>query len=162
MKATINSSKHIVQHSIDTTASGVVDSITEITAVKVGDVDANNEVREGAVVKAVYFELWLRGNDSAAGSSFVFIVEKTSGNPDAPSAGNMAALDLYVNKKNIFFTSMGLSNALLSQATPILRQWIKIPKSKQRFGLGDRLKTHVFSQSGATLRCGVTIFKEYF
>jgi len=162
MRPTINSRKHIVQQSIDTTASGVSETVVLATAIKPGDVDINNEVVAGAVIKAIYIEMWLRGNDAGVGSSFVYILEKGSTTQASPTAGQMAALDLYANKKNILYTTQGLSNALEGVATPILKGWIKVPKSKQRFGLGDQLRSTIFSQSGASLRCGLAIYKEYY
>ncbi len=162
MRPTINSLKHVNQHSIDTTAVGLVDSTTLVNAVDVADADASNEVRVGAIVKALYHEMWIRGEDAAVGSSYVYIIEKAPAAATSPTAGIMAALDTYVNKKNVLFTSQGLVNAVEGVATPVIRSWIKIPKGKQRMAQGDKMKAHVFAQSGALLRCGVTIFKEYF
>ncbi len=162
MRPTINSAKHIVQQSIDTTAAGVVEVIEVLTTVGVNEASAANEVRDGAVVKAIYIEMWLRGNDAAVGSSYIYVFEKSSGTEDDLAAGSIAALDDYSNKKNVFFISQGLINAVEGVATPVLRQWIKIPRSKQRMGRGDKLKLSIMSQSGSTLRCGLQIYKEYF
>ncbi len=162
MRATINSAKHIVQQSIDTTAAGVVEVVTVLDTVSVNTASGANQVRDGAVVKAVFIEMWLRGNDAAVGSSYIYVFEKASGTEDNLAAGTIAALDDYPNKKNIFFISQGLINAVEGVATPVLRQWIKIPKSKQRMGRGDKLKLSIMSQSGSTLRCGLQIYKEYF
>ncbi len=162
MRPIITSSKHLVQTSLAAIAAGAVTSITIAAGVSVNAVNLATEVRDGASLKAVYLELWLRGSDDAAGSTFVYIFEKVSGDTTPPSTTDMGNLHAYHNKKNILFTSMGLSNDDSSVATPIVRNWIKIPKGKQRFGLDDRLKFHIFSQTGTTDICGISIYKEYF
>jgi len=49
-----------------------------------------------------------------------------------------------------------------ADATPILRQWVKIPKTKQRFGLKDKLVLQVFAQGALDLTaCGFELYKEY-
>ncbi len=162
MRPTINSVKHIVQTSLGNTAAGVVSSDTLILEVDVSTADTSVEVRQGAVVKAIYVERWLRGSDAGTPSSFVFIIEKTVENSGAPSAAEMASLHTYTSKKNILYTSMGLINDDTDSATPVIRSWIKIPKGKQRFGNGDGLRAVLFAQTGSIDRCGVAIFKEYF
>ncbi len=163
MRPVISSEKHIVQQSLDTTASGVVETEILIVTAKAQSVGVSNEVRIGSSVKAIFIEKWLAGTEAAGTkSTYVLIVEKQPANATDPTAGNMAALDSYANKKNILFTSMGVINDSASTGTPVLRQWIKIPKGKQRFGTGDTLKLSVFAQSSAQLRCGVSIFKEYW
>ncbi len=162
MKPPINSSKHYVQISLTSTASGAVGVNTIAEGVAVVDLNSASEVREGAVIKAVYIEYWVRGSDAGVGSSFVVILEKSSGGSPAPAAGNLAALNNYLNKKNVLYASQGLANDDTGVATPVLRQWVKIPKSKQRFGLGDQLQLFIFAQTGSFEHCGVIVYKEYF
>ncbi len=162
VRPTINSSKHYVNVSITPTASGAVAANTIAEGKPVADVDAATEVREGAIIKAVYIEYWLRGSDAGVGSSYVLIVEKSSGGSPTPAAGNLAALNNYINKKNVLFASQGLVNDDTGVATPILRQWLKIPKSKQRFGLGDQLQIFMFAQGGSTDHCAMIVYKEYY
>ncbi len=162
MRAQINSDKHIFQKSIATVAGGAVDGTVLATAVAVGDVNTVAEVRTGCTIKAVYVELWVRTLDTASGS-FVFTIEKQQGSGSNPTAITMAALHDYDNKKNVLFSSQGLVNDQNSVAMPILRQWIKIPKGKQRFGQNDRLRVTVFAQSLIDLAiCGLFIYKEYY
>ncbi len=158
----VNSTKHIVQQSLVVVASTTSLTVEVIDTQSGAVSNLANTIREGAIIKAVFFEIWIRGGDDAAGSTYVFQIEKTSGNPVDVTAGQMAALFTYDNKKNILFTSQGLVNDDSSVATPVIREWIKIPKSKQRFGLDDRLKWSLLVQSGGVDLCGLQIFKEYF
>ncbi len=162
MRAQINSVKHILNFSLATTASGALLPRTLADALVVNAVNTVSEVREGCTIKAVYVEMWLRGGDTGTGSSFVWILEKNTGNSPAPNAGNMAALFSYANKKNVLYVSQGLLNDDLSIATPVFKGWIKIPKSKQRMGLEDKLQIHLFAQTGAVDSCGMAIYKEYY
>ncbi len=162
MRATINSSKHIVQNSLGVIAAGAIGSTTLAAGVSVNAVNLSTEVRDGCVIKAIFLEEWLRGGDDAAGSTYIFILEKVSGDTTPPTVADMANLHAYHNKKNILFTSMGLINDDSSVATPVTRMWHKIPKGKQRFGLDDRIKIHILSQTGSTDFCGCAIYKEYF
>ncbi len=104
--------------------------------------------------------MWVRANDAVAGS-FVAVLYKTSGDTTAPTAADMAALHDWDNKKNILFTAQGLTNDKLSDAVPFMRQWYKVPKSKQRFGLGDDLKLTIFAQALDINVCGFMTYKEY-
>ena len=161
MRPPIHSVKHYVQTSLTSIMAGAVDVTNVIRAEAPDDVDQVFEVIEGAIVKAVYVELWIRTNDTSPGT-FVCVVEKRPGiQPGEISAADMAALGTYENKKNILFTSQGLTNDQDSLATPIYRGWIKIPKSKQRFGLKDRLVINVFAQALEQVICGMNIYKEY-
>ena len=159
MKATINSEKHIVQYPIDAIMAG---NFKEIDIIKVEETpSAAQDVRVGAVIKAIYVELWLIGGDQQLGSQ-VMIVEKLPADSPGIGFGGMATLNDNANKKNVFFTTMGLLGDNNSNPTPVIRGWIKIPKGKQRFGLGDRMRIAISSQAGEIEYCGQSIFKEYF
>ncbi len=82
----------------------------------------------------------------------------------APTAGQIAALHDYANKKNILFTAQGLVTPTDGGQVPVLRGWYKIPKGKQRFGLGDRLFLTIRNNNAAAIDinfCGLAIYKEY-
>ncbi len=161
MRPIIKSTKHYVQMSLSTIAAGA--RLTVILAEGVDIVDKNDpdEVEEGAVLKACYVELWTQqdGNDG----SEVIILAKEMEAGIGPSTTEMAALSDYNNKKNILFTHQGLaSNESIGNPIPIMRGWYKIPKSKQRFGLGDKLNLTLFNPSANVLTfCGFATYKEY-
>ncbi len=159
MKPVIHSVKHIVQYPIDQIATGTKQAIILLTAVESTVANLSTEVVEGAVVKAVFIELWLQ-NTANLGESIV-TVEKLP-NQAGPSFAQMAALFTYPNKKNILFTHQGLtSNDGIGNPVRILHDWFKIPKGKQRMGLGDKLVINIANVSANDLnRCGMSIYKE--
>ncbi len=155
--------KHFVQTSIATVAAGAILNTELVRGEAVGDVDAVNEVREGAQVKAVYFEIWIRSGEVTPGS-FIFTIEKVPGAVTTlMSAADAAALGTYDNKKNILYTSQGLVNDADSIATPVIKGWVKIPKSKARFGLKDQLMWNLSASGAIDLHvCGFVTYKEYY
>ncbi len=161
VRPTINSEKHIVQFSLGAIAAGTV-SAHEIIIANIAAPTTREDVRVGALVKAVHCEMWFRGGDDTAGSIYVAIICKLSSDTSNPNATDMAALHDWDNKHNILWTSQGLINDDSSVATPINNWWLKIPKGKQRFAQGDRLLLFILAQSGITDRCGTYIYKEYY
>ncbi len=161
VRAMVHSEKHIVQKSVATVLAGAVGTVDIIEGVAVVDKNAAHEVEEGSTVKAVYIEFWVRSSEVSPGSGQA-ILYKTSADQGTVTAVELAALNDWNNKKNILYTTQGLYNDQDADATLIGRQWFKIPKGKQRFGLGDKLK-FTLSAAGAIdlLLCGVAIYKEY-
>ncbi len=158
MRPPIHSKKHYVQESLMTITAGAVDTNIMVNAIE--QPVALPDVVEGALVKAIFIERWVRTNDTAPGA-FTAIVVKHNGGVNDPSAAEMAALGDWNNKKNILYTTQGLSNDTNSIATPFLRNWIKIPKGKQRMGLGDTIRLHIFAQALDQNVCGFATYKEY-
>ena len=134
---------------------------TKNLAVGVSLPDSANSVRVGATIKAVYVELWVLAN-SQQPASIILIVEKQPGNGQDINLVGITALHDYPNKKNIFYSTQGLVGDANTNPVPFLRQWIKIPKGKQRFGLTDRLQVTILSQTEDINICGLMIYKEYF
>ncbi len=160
VKPMVHSVKHYVQTSIAAVASGAVlttDLIHAVTALSVSDPD---EVTEGSSVKAVYLELWVRGSATAAASGQL-IVYKSVSDAGAPNATDMAALHDWDNKKNILYTTMGLYNDVDADAIAVYKGWIRIPKGKQRFGLGDKLRWTILASGQGINLCGFVTYKEY-
>lgn len=157
----VHSNKHYVQNSLATvTASTKRDDIL-VSAVNVTAANLVNEVVEGSTIKAVYFEQWLRSSEVSPGS-FIFAIYKLTGGSTVFSTAELAAMGSASNKKNVLFFSQGLVNDADSVATPVLKGWVKIPKSKQRFGLGDSLIMATFAQGAIDLQsCGFVTYKEY-
>jgi len=161
MKAPIHAVKHYVQTSLSTITTGAKLDIVLVSAELIQNVNAVNEVQEGSIVKAVYIELWILGKTSA--SSQITALTKFVAGVAPFSVAQLAALGTTANKKNVLFVSQGLaSNDGIANPINIMRGWYKIPKSKQRFGLGDTLELQIFAQGGADLEvCGFTTYKEY-
>ncbi len=161
MRPVIHSTKHYVQitrSTVLTVARNIEDIVLSVEGTVANAVD---EVVEGAVVKAIYLELWLM-NSSNDGSDVV-IVAKHPSSETGPPFGTMNSLGTYTNKKNILFVHQGLSsNNGVGNPVAILRNWIKIPKSKQRFGLGDSLRITIANNGPSSLEyCGFATYKEY-
>ncbi len=166
MVAPINTIKHYVHNSQGNIVAGTVNNLVLIDTVSVAAAGAAaTDVEEGAVVKAIYVEWWIV-NDGAASltTQFTLSVEKLpTGNPlmTFTQSQNMGS---YPNKKNVLFTTQGIIGSATTQAPiPIIRNWVLIPKGKQRFGLGDRIVTNISNVAGADnlVRCGIATFKEY-
>jgi len=122
------------------------------------------EVAVGAVVKAVWLEYWLLG-ESAQPCTSTWTVEKLPNDGTAMTQAQSQDLDGYPNKKNILKMGQGIVGDSNSNPIPILREWIKIPKGKQRMGQGDELVLNIScvgeADNGLEL-CGFAIFKEQF
>ncbi len=161
MRAPIHSVKHIVQYPFSQITTGTREVINLVHSVSLPNVNISVEVAEGAIVKAVFVELWLQ-NSANDGESIVTLT-KDPLNATGPTFVEMASLFSYVNKKNILFTHQGLTtNDGVGNPVRIMGNWFKIPKGKQRFGLGDKLNLNVSNTSANNLnRCGVCIYKEY-
>ncbi len=160
MKSPINSEKHIIQTSPTEAGFGANFAIPVAKAVAAVTGQAD-EVRVGALIKAVYVELWFQTGDNQPGSTTTMFEKLVSGQ-DFASIGDMNALHQYPNKKNVFETHQGLIGDANSNPMPLFRGWIKIPKGKQRIGLGDQLVLNVAGLTTAVTFCGLFIYKEYF
>ncbi len=163
MKSPINSIKHYVQKTNSAVASGGL--VQEFFAVSVVAPAAatTSEVTQGSVIKAIHPEIWICGDDDAnVTSQFTFIIEKVAGGQTAATVTNLLNLSAYPNKKNVLYSSQGVlgSQRLGNQSIPVFRDWLKIPKGKQRMGLGDSLQFSLtFIGDGRV--CGTTTYKEY-
>ncbi len=163
MRAIIHSKKHYLQMSQFTIAQAAVDTQVIIIAQEAVSTTPS-AVEVGSSIKAVYVELWL-GNASATvvGSYTTILVKNPGGNAPATST-NLAALHDYDNKKNILFTSQALVPPTDGGQVMVMKGWYKIPKGKQRFGLGDRLDLVTRNNNATSIDvngCGLGVFKEY-
>ncbi len=159
MRSPIHSKKHYVQVSLQTVLAGARLNTTLIDAQEITATDPD-EVEEGAIVKAIFIEMWARTGDTAAGSVLMSLI-KLPGGVGFPTFVQLIALHDYDNKKNILYHTQGNSNDQDSTATAFIRQWFKIPKGKQRFGLGDKLILSVSAQALDQIICGFCTYKEY-
>ncbi len=161
MKPPIHSSKHHVQFPITQVVTGTINNVVLAQGVESSTANLATEVSEGSLIKAIFIELWLQNEGTL--SEQITTLEKSPLFSAGCTFAQQAALFSYSNKKNILFTSQGLTpNDGVSGPINILRQWIKIPKGKQRFGLGDQLNLNISNVSSNDLvRCGFALYKEY-
>lgn len=155
------STKHFVPRTNGSVASGAIGVHQIVNAVaQDADLNTTDDVHEGEVVQAVWLEYWLNavGVTTDTGQ-FTLIVEKIPANGANPTVTNMLNLQSYLNKKNILYTTQGNLNGLDSQSVPVLRQFIMIPKGKQRFGLGDRFVVSMLATGLPIDFCGMAIYK---
>ncbi len=162
MRAVIQSRKHIFQIALSSIIGVGIDSQSLAVAVE-GAHTSSSSIAEGAIVKAVYVELWLL-NSAANLGSFTMILYKNPGGSNTATSADMAALHDWDNKKNILYTTQGITPSGGAAGFPMMayKNWIKIPKGKQRFGLNDKLILAMRNNTTDDLNfCGVAIFKEY-
>jgi len=162
MKAPIQSRKHYVQQTITPVSVGVNLNINVAIAKDLQSVASPGDIREGAIVKAVFVEVWVIGQSDSASGNALLTIMKIPGGGTSLTAATHAALDGYDNKKNILYHTQGIINDGVANATPFIRQWFKIPKGKQRFGLDDRIVLSIMTQAESLNFCGFQTFKEYF
>ncbi len=162
MRPVINSIKHYIQQSLSPVTSGTNLEFEIALAKQVQDITAvARHVRAGSVLKAIYIELWAKGATATASTMAMALTKLPSGN-SGPSTVDMGNINDYANKKNILFFQQGTTNDSASVGVPLLRQWIKIPKSKQRWGLEDSLTLTIHSFAETVNVCGFATYKEYF
>ncbi len=162
MKAPITARKHYVQFTEFNVASATVTELALVDAKDLLAVNAPNEVVEGSVVKAIYVELWLT-TDAATTGSFVVVLEKVESEAATPVLTEMTTLMNYNNKKNILFCSQGiLATEASGNPTPVMRQWFKIPRGKQRMGQDDQIRVLVAAIGANQITgCSFSTYKEY-
>ncbi len=162
MRPVISSVKHYVQISLSTVSASTALTTTLIQGVELGNVSAGSstEVPAGASIKAIFVEIWIRSTELTPGTVLVSLV-KTPTNQGMTFTESVA-LHTYDNKKNVLYHTQGLTNENSTGAIPFMRGWFKIPKGKQRFGLGDKLILQIASQAAIdNVICGFATYKEY-
>lgn len=160
MRAVIQSHKHYVQITGVTVGASAIGTTDIAKAEQNPDRDQADEVAVGAIVKAVYVELWATSDDAAQGLG-VFTIEKRPSASPTMSYVNSTNLHDYLNKNNIFYTTQGLLGPNVQQATPFFRGWIKIPKGKQRMSIGDKLVLNYAGVATGLIFCGIIVYKDY-
>ncbi len=163
MKPVIHSKKHIFQVSQSTIGQAAVANTSFVQAVEASSTTPF-QVEEGATVKACYIEFWISQDSASVVGSYTIILAKDPGGNNVPTAADMAALHDWDNKKNILFTAQGLLTPNDGGQVPVLRGWYKIPKGKQRMGLGDVMRLSLRNNNLTAIDinfCGVILYKEY-
>ncbi len=161
VRAMVHSIKHYHQITLSTATTLARNFEVLVTAVGRQDANVSNEVTEGSTIKAIYFEMWVIAN--VDDQFFTAVVVKSPSGVAGPTFTEMTNLYTFTNKKNILYTTQGLApNDGVGQPIPLFKGWIKIPKGKQRFGLGDALSFLIASRGSGTLTyCGFATYKEY-
>ncbi len=163
-RAVIQTRKHIIPQGVAAIALGAISVIPIATAVETPiPLTTFHHVQIGSVIKAVYIEMWIRGDDETAASSNVQVsFEKLEGSMTAMIFADGATLNAYDNKSNIFYVTQGLTSAgTANSGIPFLRGWFKVPKGFQRMSNGDRLVLNVIGLNHDLEICGLFIYKEY-
>ncbi len=165
MLAPINSIKHYVHQTNANIVSGAIRNEVLADAVTVAAAGANAfDVTEGSLVKAVHLDYWLL-NEGSTGTNTQCnaILEKVPSNQAAVTAGQIVNLGAYPNKKNVLHSFQGNISAAIDgvSSLPYMQGWFKIPKGKQRMGLGDRIVMSILSSGTTIAICGLCTYKEY-
>ncbi len=163
MLAPIVTVKHYVGQPKFNLALGLSTSL-ELAKTVAAPVNTNREdVSEGSLIKAIHFEYWLLGNASAGNvTQFVMTIEKSPSNTSGPTFADLLNLGGYHNKKNILYTTQGIvGNQTDGPAIPVIRDWLKISKGKQRMGQEDRILISFATVENAMNICGISTYKEY-
>ncbi len=157
----VHSKKHYVQMSRFTVAANAEVDKVLIDSQAINVTNTVEEVVEGSGVKAIYIELWAQSDGNL--TSTIVTLAKHPVNLAPFTFAEMAAMGSTANKNNVLFFHQGLaSNDAIGNPVNIMRGWYKIPKSKQRFALADRLLLQCASQgSNPVDYCGFATYKEY-
>ncbi len=157
MKPTINSNKHYVHFSaFNIAGSAIVNNVI----VSVDDaLPSAGSVRQGAIVKAIYLELWWDAD--LEGKTGAVSFQKIPAGGLSPTFAQHANMGTYQNKKNVLEFHQGLGPAT-GNVVPMFRHWIKIPKGKQRMGLGDVVNFSISAIGTEFHGCGFATFKSYY
>ncbi len=163
MLAPIVSRKHIVPRGVTAIAAAAMLNIPIATAVDTPVNTVNTEVAIGSVIKAVYIEMWVRGDDETAPPANAQVTfEKLIGSSTSMVFGDASLINVYDNKSNVFYVTMGLVSAgTANSAIPFLRGWFKVPKGFQRMSIGDRLVLNIAALNHDLEVCGIFVYKEY-
>ncbi len=160
MRPVLQSRKHIVQIALSS-QTGVGTQVLLISESIEGQHTKSTDVSEGALVKAVWIELWCVSAGTTIGS-FTSILYKNPGGANGVLDADMAALHDWDNKKNILYTTQGITPDADQFPMNVFKGWSKIPKGKQRQGLGDKIQIGLRNNIADDLNfCGFATFKEY-
>ncbi len=162
MKAVITSVKHVVQRSLSTIEEQTASNV-KILDVVTAEPTTPNQVVVGCVVKAIFLEYWFLG-ESSQPISVTWIIEKCPNGTVPMTFAQSSSIHTYENKRNILRLGQGVVGDSNTNPVPVIREWIKIPKGKQRMAQGDTMHFSAFvvgqTDNGGQI-CGVSIYKEY-
>ncbi len=164
MVAPINTIKHYVGNPSFIVALGtkITNELADVVAAPVST--QREKIAEGSLIKSVHYEYWIMAAGSTGTTTqFVMTIEKSPSGTADPTFADMLNLGGYDNKKNILYTTQGVLSAKIdgTTAVPVIRDWLLIPKGKQRFGLKDRLLITFATVENPLVVCGITTYKEW-
>jgi len=151
--------KHLRQRTPTEVAFGAIFTEDVAIASQNPDRTASAQCDVGALVKAVYVELWFLTGDNQPGSTVVTVEKLPSGITPMTHAQSVN-LHNYPNKNNLFYSTQGLVGDANTNPSPLLRQWILIPKGKQRMSIGDKLVVNITGLTNNISFCGMYIWKD--
>ncbi len=160
MRPMVHSRKHMPQYTQSEVGLNSTVNQLFITAVQDATETLATNVHVGDTIKAVYVEIWILGNTSQPATITAMIEKVPSGGSPATNT-EMGQLHTYHNKHNILETHQGFIGDANTNPIPVYRGWIKIPKGKQRFALGERMYLNIRSITSVVEFCGQIIFKSY-
>ncbi len=160
MRPIVTTEKHYVQSPLFTVPVNSLTQVVVAHAVQIQNKDAPFEVVEGARISAIYFEYWMLDTSDPTVHFAICFIEKIPGNGTAQTFTNSLNLGAYPNKKNILYTFEGIMPSLGEFPINVIRKWIKIPKSKQRMGLDDKIVINFTSDAATKSVCGFSTYKE--
>ncbi len=156
----VTSHKHIKQISTSTVAFGAAANENIVIAAQDPVRTASTNCAVGAIVKAIYVEMWVMGADNQPTAAMLAVEKRPSG-LSVMSFADSQNLHSYPNKNNLFEIHQGLVGDANSNPTPFFRGWVKIPKGKQRMSIGDTISLTLTGIVGDVEYCGMFIWKEY-
>ena len=163
MKPIIKSVKHIAQTSLTLVPEQTILNIQIAEVVEDEPGVTPNAIVVGSAVKALYLEYWLIGEGSQP-TTATWSIEKVQNKALPMTHGFSQSMHIYPNKRNVFKIGQGVIGDSNTNPIPIIREWVKIPKGKQRMAQGDSLFFNVScvgqANNGVEV-CGTSLYKEY-
>ncbi len=159
MRPHVVTQKHYVQFTQATVAALANVTLDLVEGVAVVDKNVPSEVEEGSIVSAVYVDFWLTSSDTSIGT-YGINLEKIPSGATSMTFTQQSNLNGYPNKKNIFFFRQAIHGDIDNNPIPVLTGWFKIPKGKQRIGLGDKIVVNISSLVNGLIFCGGSTYKE--
>ncbi len=159
MRPHVVTEKHYIQLTQTTVATSAINNVILAEGVAVVDKNLPQEVEEGSIVSAVWVDFWLTSSNTSIGTYNVSLEKVPSGGSNMTNAQS-ANMNAYPNKKNIFFFRQAIHGDIDNNPLPVLSGWFKIPKGKQRIGLGDKIIVNISSIVNGLIFCGNSTYKE--
>ncbi len=157
----VNSTKNILD-----TEGGMVAGLNAVTDVAVGVEVQNysatsNEVPRGGKVSWVYYSVYVFTDDSGAAAPIVNMYwwKNVGGVSTLPTTGNTGTSDL---KRFIIHEEKGLAGNKNDGVPMVVKGVLKIPPSKQKFGLNDKIQLVINNESANGDFCAKHIYKVFY